>query len=412
MVNGVVSVDDATMRLGLALAAVQDPAARLRLATESLGRTGANLMPLFKQGIGGMTKYFQEAHAYGLVFSKDMIDRGAEFDRQWTKVWLVIKNISYLIGNELIKYLAPVVNQFQKWIVVNRQFVASGIAAVIKSLGVYLQIVFKTVKFVADGFRYLSQEMGGVAKLSNIIAAAFGVIAGARILSGMGTLLTSWRAIALLMTGISLPMAAIGAGFVALLFIVQDLASKDSLLKEQFNTLAELAWGPAKAFDAWIDKIEKAAERLGPIADIIKMIHGMLPDFESPNQPFMLHGAAKDAREEKTQPAWMMRLKAGMRQDENAYQPGLAPRIQASQFGTPPVVQANATAKPAPGSVRYGPQTEAESRSIEINAPISITVPPGTTAGQGVSIAEDGAMKGLQKALRETRVQAVGGQAY
>ena len=38
-----------------------------------------------------------------------MIDKGAEFDRQFTKIsWLIVmKQITYTIGNELIKYLEP-----------------------------------------------------------------------------------------------------------------------------------------------------------------------------------------------------------------------------------------------------------------------------------------------------------------
>lgn len=376
-----VTADQVMLSLADRLKGIQDPMAKARLAMEVFGGAGAKLLPLLNKGSAGIAEMGKEARSLGVILGKDSIDKAAEFDRQWSKIWIVLKNVSFLIGNELIKYLKPMADQFQRFVVQNRQFISLGIAAVMKSIGHYLEIVFRTLRFVIERFAGLVEVMGGVEKVSRMIAFALGVMTSVKIISGLGTLLTSFRAIFAVVGALNLSTLAVGAGFLALILVVQDLMSKDSIIKEWFNKLAEMVWEPVKAFDVWLDKIDEFVKKLGAVGEAIQTVTGLFPDSSSKDQPFMLRSGRKALNEDPT----VAKIKAGMAQaNRNIAYPGGAGAL---------------------------PPPEAGGIHIDV-VDVDVSVPTGTTPSQATGMVAGGIEKGLGGVLRQTRNQAVGGRAY
>lgn len=361
------TADQVMLSLADSFKNIHDPIAKARLATEVFGSAGAKLLPLLNKGSAGMAAMGKEARDLGVVLKKDVIEQGAEFDRQFSKIWIVIKNITYLIGNELIKYLKPMVTEFQKFIVANKQLIASGIVGVMKSLGEYLQIVFKVVKFVADRFAYLTHILGGMEKVTKAIATGLAIITGIKVVSGLGTLLTSFRAIGLVLEGISITTTLIGAGLLALILVVQDVFSDDSIIKEWFKTL------------------EEGYPTIKKLADVLAWMAGTQTKFtaEAPKSKGFFSGIADGF--------------AGLKGASlSSLNPFAAPQ--------------SSVAKGSAGAVAAAGAGGMQENNIEVHQ--SISVPPGTSAGSASKIVGDGLHEALGGVLRQTRNQAIGGVAY
>lgn len=80
-----------------------DPADRARAATELFGKAGADLLPLFEQGAGGIAKAVAEARKLGLVIGDDQAQALADADdsiKRLTASWEAF-------GTKLTAYVAP-----------------------------------------------------------------------------------------------------------------------------------------------------------------------------------------------------------------------------------------------------------------------------------------------------------------
>lgn len=389
LTNKSITADQVMMVLADRFKGIQDPAAKLRLATEVGGAGFAKLLPLLNQGSAAFGKLGKEARDLGVILSEETIQKGAEFDRQFSRIWIVIKNLTFTIGNELIKYLRPMVIEFQRFVVANKQFIATGIATVMKSLGYYLEIVFKTVKFVADRFQYLVRTLGGVERVSKAVAIALGVISGAKIVSALGTLVTSFRAVGAALGLIEAESLVIGAALLALILVIQDLFSDDSIIKEWIGMFGEefpnamkfLKGSIAGAVDFFrelVDEVKTAVEWF------LKAI-GIIGDFAS----------AVDKALSITQ---------GFKMIGDYIGKGIGAAGDFMLAHSSPQAQAVAS------SFGGGGGGSTQMNKIEVNQ--TIQVPPGTTAEQGAKIVGGSLSAGLGPHLRQTKAQAVGGQAY
>lgn len=393
--NGNVEAAQSFIRMGVSLDAIRNPAVTADQIMETLadrfktmpdgiyktalannvgGASMAKLLPLLNKGSEGMAAYGREARATGLVLSHQAVEAGAAFDRQMTKVWLQLKNVTYLLGNQLMKYLGPIVQQFLHWVTVNRQFIATGIAGVMKAVGMYLNIIFTVLRFVIERFKTLVDVLGGVEKVAKYIAIAMGAITGLRILSGMGTLISSFRAMSGVMGGISAQSLAISAGLIALLLVVQDLFSDDSVIKEWF----------AK-FKAEFPNLAAAAEALGEgmvavvnrIADGWKNLYSWVHPILTAIDDFL--GKHKSDFE--------------------------ALAMGGSNVGQP--------AKAGPSSMAdalFGDSGGGSTTNMTVNTVVQ--VPTGTGAGAAADMVETGTTDAFDSMLRSTRNQSIGGRKY
>jgi hypothetical protein len=384
--NRSVTADQVMMSLADSFKGLQDPIAKARLAADVFGGAGARLLPLLNKGSKGIAAMGQEARALGVILGKGVVNQGAEFDRQFSKVWIVLKNISYLIGNELIKYLKPMVMEFQKWTVANRKFIATGIVLVMKSIGTYLGIVFKTVRFVIDKFQALTSVLGGTAKVANYLAIAFGVLTAVKLISGLGTLVTSFRAISAVLGLVSIQSVAIGAGLLALILVVQDLFSKDSIIKQWFATFK-------KEFPALAGLTEDFVDVMSSGADLIAEGWANVWSYIQPIKEWLASGDISSVFK-KIESA-VAYLRSG----------DLGVKLADFVGGVKDSVSSSLSPSPAAALAGGGGKSE-------YNANVTVQVPPGTSAQQAIDIAGGGVSQGFDTVLRQTKSAVTGGVAY
>ena len=127
-----------------ALAAVPDRAERLNLAQEALGRSGAELLPLFEGGSAGLAQLRAEAEATGNVISTDTARAAAKFNDTWNQV----KNALSGVAVQIFEQLLPT---FQRL----AEFVRDDVIPAIRRLEPVFESVFKALGIVLTLFRDL-----------------------------------------------------------------------------------------------------------------------------------------------------------------------------------------------------------------------------------------------------------------
>lgn len=406
IMNKSVTADQVLLQLGDSFARIQDPMAKMRLATDVGGAGLAKMLPLLNKGAMGMAMMGKEGRDLGVILGKKTIDQGAEFDRTLTRIWFVLKNITYLIGNSLIKYLTPTVLAFQKWVVANRQFMASGIAAAVKALGTYLAIVFKVAKLVAGALQGVVHSLGGVERVARLVGLALGVFTGLQIIGSIGKLAMSMRALAGVMGVISSESLLAGAGLIALVLIVQDWFSKDSTIKkwmnqfkEQFPNLSALAGdfvdNMVTGVNFMVEGWKELWEVLQPIRDFFSsnlITQGMNKAEEFAK--YIRSGGIGDKVFDMVQ-----YLKGGEK--------GVVP--QAQKTVTP---QAGFVGPRLPNGAERSGDANATMAKNEFNANLTVNVPAGTSAQAASDIVSNGSQKAFDAMMRQARDQSVGQRAY
>ena len=145
------------------------------LANEAFGSSGAKMIPFLNKGKEGIQSLGLEAHKMGVVLNEGFLKQGDEYDKRLSKMWFVIKSITYVIGGQLIKYMEPLVKSFQAFMIHNKQLIAMGLAAGFKGIGEALKVAGYVGKILLDVLQDIGPKLGGMQESGKAVAIAFGI---------------------------------------------------------------------------------------------------------------------------------------------------------------------------------------------------------------------------------------------
>lgn len=265
---------DVMLALSESFKNIKDPMAAARLASEAFGGAGVKLLPLLRQGPEGFAKLAAEAHKLGIVLGKDTIDKGAEMDRQFTRMWEVFKNLSYTIGFELLKYIKPVILEFEHFLITNKKLIAVDVAGFMKVLASAVMAVFGVANKLVPVFSSIIKHLGGIENASKIfigvwagfkVARVYGLMSGLAAAIGLplapiGLLVAAVHDVWKILSGGTLKDTWIGA----LIDGIQGLLSSLGIIKEMASWTSWLDKKGKGAFDKIHDFAKFAGENIAP----------------------------------------------------------------------------------------------------------------------------------------------------
>lgn len=262
-----VTADQVMVALSASFKNIKDPLAAARLATDAFGSAGARLLPLLRQGPEGFAKLSKEARAMGIVMDKGVIDRAAEMDRQFTKIWFVLKNTAYTIGYELLKYLKPLVIQFEHFMVANKKLIAIDIAKALKVIAQGLMVVFKVGTQLAPILGKIIDLFGGVETATKLLVGAFLGFKAAGFISSLSAIAAA--------AGIPLiPIVALGVALHDIWTVLSGGSLKDTWIGKLIDGVQSLlqSLGLVKDLMSWTDKLDKAG------APMLDKVHSFISE--------------------------------------------------------------------------------------------------------------------------------------
>ncbi len=105
------SPEEAFLKLGQAIADIEDPLVRANVAQGIFGRAGMDLIPVFDQGAEALKGMRQEAHDLGIVFDEEAAKKAEEFTDALHRVSEATSGVKMAIAEQLIPVLLPLIDK-------------------------------------------------------------------------------------------------------------------------------------------------------------------------------------------------------------------------------------------------------------------------------------------------------------
>lgn len=132
--GAVIDVATALPRLMDAFEATTDQGMRARMAAALFEEEGLKLIPMLIQGSGALKAYAEAAAKLNYIPLDSEKAALKEFEQSWIQLEMAASSFKKEIGAKLAPVLLPVIKLATDWVVVNREWIATGIAAKVKQL--------------------------------------------------------------------------------------------------------------------------------------------------------------------------------------------------------------------------------------------------------------------------------------
>jgi hypothetical protein len=230
------SAEDLLLDVSEAFSTLKDSTKKVEIATKLFGREGADLIPLLNQGSAVIRAQRNEARELGIVMSEDVTRAAEEFSDSQTRTMAVIKGLRNSIGAGLFPVLTRLSDRFRTYVLLNRQLISLRIQSAIDVMSRFIERATRVLMSMVMAVDRVINLFGGWENVLSAVGLALIAIMGLRFTSYLGELIKFiWEAITAFKifgnTGLlaQMKIAAIplliGAAFIALILILEDIAS-------------------------------------------------------------------------------------------------------------------------------------------------------------------------------------------
>ena len=360
---------------------IKDPARAGALAMQIFGRAGQQLMPLLKQGSKGIEEFSEKAEKMGIVFSDETLKDAEEFHETMAEVTGNLVGFKNTIGSALIGPVTDILKIMTKWMDANREFINSQVKDFVAGLRANLAVTATIFGKLLQIVSALVRPFGGLGSTLKYILTAFTAIKALNLMVSLGQmaqavwgLRAAWQGLAASeiaadLAAIAIP-AAIGAAVVLIGLAIEDLwgffHGKNSVFGKIIEMFKTHFPNAVKYFS---DPIDLVIQRFHELYDVVQKVSGFIAKVWQPI------GAALG--------------KANSYAINTLDSAGLYPK------GLPS----------SPTTATLGTLANQNSSSATLQAPINITVGPGTDpSAVGDSVIDhiqrqwDSMLRGAQRA--------------
>lgn len=213
-----------------------DGTKKTALAMELFGRSGMKLIPMLNQGIKGITALRKEAKDLGFIIDEKTAKASEQFNDDLLRMRKALEGIKIAIGSKLLPVITKIFVQLKEWILINKKLIVQGLDKFIKGLITFIKLASSSLKGLVEVIVELSSVFGGLGNAIKYAAYALGLFVGAKFLMALGNItmgiigiakafrLAGNVALLAQIKMMAIPLL-IGAAIVGLILIVQDLIS-------------------------------------------------------------------------------------------------------------------------------------------------------------------------------------------
>lgn len=376
-----------------------DGAEKTGLAVQYFGRQGAALIPVLNKGRAGLAELGQEAKELGAVLSDKDAAAGKEFQDSLKTLMAALTGIRNVVASELLPAFTEIVQEISGWIKANRKLIQSDLKGFLQATVVYLKAVFSVFLKVADSIAGFTHILGGAENATKAFLFVIGLIAGTSILFGIGKLIQSVYAFATAFTvadaaALLIPIA-IGLAIVAIGLLVEDIyqffTGGDSVIGRIVKAVPEIG----RAFQNIFGPI------MEPIFGIVSFVLGGFKDWKAALKDLgalIINILLLPLRAVQEVVGGVIGLIGRIPGFGGLKQAGAAIQDYGGYLSAPTTI---------PGTGGATTNNTSGNSNVTVNAPTTVTVPPGTPpalvgdkVSQGVS---DGVARHLREASRATQ---------
>lgn len=174
------------MKIGNAIASVEDPTIRTASAMDIFGRAGTQLLPLFNQGVDGMEELRQKARELGIVFDQEAANKAARLADAQVTLKASMQGVSRSIAETFVPILsdlaekaAKVISKITDWVKENPKL-AGTIVKIVAGLGALMLVLGPLAVILPSlvaGVGLLAGAFVGIIAPIGLVVTAVGVAA-------------------------------------------------------------------------------------------------------------------------------------------------------------------------------------------------------------------------------------------
>ncbi len=180
--------DEVLLDLADSFARLPDGAEKTVLATQALGGAGAKLIPFLNKGSAGIKEMRLEAQRLGIVLGKDTVDASVKFNQSLKKALGALTGIKNTVGAELLPVIQELLDEFTRFITLNRRLIAQKVRQFIEFLKIALENMFFIIKNVVAVVTSLVSAVGGAEKAFKLFGVVIAIFLGLKLLAGIGAI--------------------------------------------------------------------------------------------------------------------------------------------------------------------------------------------------------------------------------
>lgn len=139
---------------------LETDAERTAVAMKLLGRGGAKLIPLLKQGSEAVADMMMEMEQLGGIIDDDLVQASADFVDNQLRVDMVLQGVKNTIAKQVLPFLNKSTEGFVEWWKINGQIIRQKVGNTIKGIGRVLKGVGTAIKGVVSLFTRWVKKLG------------------------------------------------------------------------------------------------------------------------------------------------------------------------------------------------------------------------------------------------------------
>ncbi len=194
------------MKMADGLKGVDDPAKRVSLALDLLGRGGKKLIPTLIGGSEAMVGLGDEAREFGLVPGQDAIDAANAMELSMARLKGIVGGLALQVGTALMPVVTDVAKRLMEWVKANRDLIATRIDAFVRGLQVFIakawEVTTGFVNAMIDLARWCRENEAAFGAIKGVLVAFLAAMAVAKVMqfvSALKGLILTVRALGLVM---------------------------------------------------------------------------------------------------------------------------------------------------------------------------------------------------------------------
>lgn len=280
-----------------AMAKVEDPALRTRIAFKLFDSEGVQMIKMLGDGSKAMAAQAAEAERLGMVIGGKGVRDSAAFNDSMTKLGWAVQGVRNIVGAQLLPLITPLIDRVTEWTAANRELIGtkvegflSGLAKVVPPLAEGVASVARAVYSAGEAVAPVVERLGGLKTVGAGLAALLG---GKLLFAILGT---GWASLKLAKAvgvsvvkafGLALPvLKSLGAALWAtplgwFLGAVAAIGGAAYVIYDQWDAIVgyfEGLWaGVQRAFErGWLRGVVALLDAFNPVALVADGINGLI----------------------------------------------------------------------------------------------------------------------------------------
>lgn len=259
---------------------IKDPAKQAAVATRLFGGAGVKLLPMLKNGSGGLADFAKRARELGVVISSDSVKAADNFGDGLLDMQLALTGVRNSIGAAVIPAFTALISKLTDLIVKYRPQIEAFAQNFAAELPGRIEQITKFLGDLYDGIQPVIKAIGAMADVfggANLVLAAVGTMIAATVVPALMTLTTAFYGlgVAILTTPIGWIIGAIAILAGAAYLIYDNWEGISGFFKELWGGVVETFDGVIAYLTSW----DIAGTLKRKIAGAVSAIQSVLPDW-------------------------------------------------------------------------------------------------------------------------------------